>query len=301
MNKRQRISLAIWTFARIAGSEATCKFCGDSPIPTDGLLREKNGLSCRTLFQELTNVQEGTNQCNQIQLAAFHTGCCNDQYVPKNVCSVCPNNSTNYRSSITIPGSTERKALTCGAISSEASFLDFFNTPGDCSDTFLQRSAAWCQCPGYDIKCHLCPKGSVPTDLKKTENVLYGWSCENFQYILSLLTTGECHVASQILEFDAAAFCCNGVEPPNVCDLCPAGQEILNPHKQVSTKYGTVKCGDIEESLRMVPTTESCAYAKKSFHSDMCCGVPGSSATSPTSGLGSGLSLVLLASMYALI
>lgn len=277
--------LTIWlSVVAISGVYATttCSLCGEYPIPDEGLLQEKNGIRCRDLYSVTTKVEEGTAECNNTQLAAFQTGCCSDEFIPKNVCTVCPDGSP-YRTSMEIPGAANRRELTCADIGSEPSFLDFFTTPGSCNDTFLQRSAAWCQCPGQQVECHLCPNGAPPSDLEKTEHVLYGWNCRSFQYITALLNIGECAVASQVLEFDAAAFCCEGVEPPNVCDFCPSGQEVVDPDKTISSEYGFVRCGDIEQSLQMVPTNDSCTLIKKSFPIEMCCGIPGSSAVMATS------------------
>lgn len=259
--------------------------CGEHQIPRDGLLHERHGIKCRDLFFESKGVQESSSACDTIQLAAFQTGCCNQQYVPETSCSVCPDGSA-FHTSISIPGGVSRRALTCADISSEASFLDFFNAPGDCDDTFLRRSAAWCQCPGKEVECHLCPRGAAPINLEKTENVLYGgWSCETFQYILALLSHGECSVAPQVLAFDAAAFCCEGVEPPNVCDFCPSGQQVLDPEKIIESPYGAVRCGDVHETLQMVPTEESCDLLLRSFSAELCCGRPGESAATQGSSM----------------
>jgi hypothetical protein len=298
MNNYKNLSLGIWiSVGLLSGIEANCNLCGDRPIPNDGLLHEKHGISCRNLFDELTYMEGGTQECDRIQLAAYQTGCCDEQYVPENVCSVCPDGSP-FRTSVSIPGSPERRELTCADIPSEGSFLDFFTTPGDCSDTFLQRSAAWCQCPGHEVECHLCPKGAAPADLEKTENVLYGWNCKSFQYVTALLKQGECAVSSHILDFDATAFCCEGVEPPDICDFCPVGQEVVNPDKTIATQYGFVKCGDIEESLRMIPTPSSCDFVKQSINSDMCCGVPGASSAIRTDFSLASSAILLLTSIY---
>ena len=266
---------------------ASCSLCGDQPIPKEGLFRSRHGVRCRDLYDQtmiLANDDvtaddddnEGwEEECQSIQLTAFQTGCCHEQYVPDNVCSVCPDGSPYYHSSISIPGALGRKELTCADLATEASFLDFMTTPGDCGDTFLQRSAAWCRCPGQHVECHLCPNGAAPIDPQKTEHVVYGWSCENFQYVAALLNQGECALNDQVLEFDARAFCCEGVDPPNVCQLCPTGQELIHPDKTIATPFGFGKCSDIDESLRMMPTEASCDFTKQSFSTEQCCGYTG--------------------------
>jgi hypothetical protein len=260
----------------------TCSLCGEYPLPNDGLLHEGHGIKCRDLFDQTTAIEDGSAQCSLIQLTAFQIGCCHEQYVPENVCSVCPDGSP-FQTSISIPGATGRSELTCADIAAEGSFLDFFTTPGDCSDTFLQRSAAWCRCPGHDVQCHLCPNGASPMDLHKTEKVFYGWSCENFRYITALMSHGECVVAEQVLEFDAQAFCCEGVELPNACDFCPEGQQVLYPDNTITSPYGVHKCSDIEESLQMLPTQAGCDLVKQSLSTAACCGIPGESSALSTS------------------
>lgn len=267
--------------AGISTSAATCSLCGSNPIPDDGLLHQRHGIKCIDLFNQLTYMEGGTEECNIIQLTAYQTGCCNEQYVPVDVCSVCPDGSP-YSTDISVPGASNRRELTCAELPSEASFLNYFTTPGDCSDTFLQRSAAWCECPGHKVECHLCPGGASPPDLSKTEQVLYGWDCSSFQFVTALLSEVECSLASEILEFDAAAFCCEGLDPPDLCPFCPTGQKVADPDKVVPTQYGFLKCGDIEESLRMVPTTESCSLVMQSFDSSLCCEYPGSGALAVT-------------------
>jgi hypothetical protein len=256
-------------FAQITAA-SQCTLCGDESIPDGALSHEQDGVSCRSLFDDLAIAEEESEECKRIQLASFQTGCCSDQFIPDNVCSLCPD-GTPFRTGVRIPGSPGRRELTCADLPSEGSFLDFFTTPGDCSDTFLQRSAGWCECPGHKVECHLCPGGRQPPNPYKTENVLYGWDCQSFQYVTALLSSAECPVAGQLLEFDAAAFCCPEVAPPEVCSFCPETQVVRDPEKVVPTEYGMLKCGDIDSSLSLVPTESSCAFAKKSFDSDLCC------------------------------
>jgi hypothetical protein len=274
MGKTETILAVILSLIPIAVA-SECTLCGDESIPDFTLSHEQDGISCRSLFNELTYVQEGSQECSSIQLTAFQTGCCSEAYVPSKVCSLCPD-GTPFRTGITVPGSPGRRELTCQDLSSEASFLDFFTAPGECSDTFLRRSAAWCECPGVEVECTLCPDGSRPPNPYKTENVLYGWDCASFEYVTALLSSAECPLSNELLEFDASAFCCPHVSPPpNVCSFCPNTQVLGDPEKLVHTGYGTRKCGDIENSLSLVPTESSCSFAKEQFHSDHCCVYPG--------------------------
>jgi hypothetical protein len=273
MKKYYHHPLIMLLGAHLWGVDGTCNLCGEHPIPINGLLQKRHGIRCRDLFDQTSLMEDGSFECSRVQLTAFQTGCCNELYVPDSICSVCPDGSP-FHTSISIPGAMGRRTMTCADIPTESSFFDFFTTPGECSDTFLQRSAAWCKCPGHQVQCHLCPNGAAPTDLQKKERVLYGWTCEHFQYITALLNQGECVVSQQLLEIDAGAFCCEGVEPPNACQFCPDGQQVVHPDRTISTSYGEVACGDIEETLRMVPTEESCDDIKRSFSPEQCCGLP---------------------------
>jgi hypothetical protein len=164
---------------------------------------------------------------------------------------------------------------------------------GDCRDTFLQRSSAWCGCSDSSIECPLCPDGSVP-EQSKEENVLYGWNCHVFEYVHSLLSEAECHIASEILEFDATAFCCPGVkEKPKICSFCPNGS-VINPEKLILSGYGPLKCGEIEESLSFIPTEMACIFTKNKFDIDLCCASASASSFHGNSALHLMLGLLLL-------
>ena len=255
---------------------SSCSLCGyGNQVP--GLALEGDtqgdGLSCSQLVNALPGIEDGTQDCHNLQLAAFQTGCCgNDSdYVPHHACSLCPDASP-YRVGIEIPGSQGRRDLTCGDLVAEPAFLDFFSSPGDCGDTFLQRSAAWCQCPGVELECTLCPGGTSPPNPDRMEHVLYGWTCRSFEFVTALLSRDECPNAAEIFEFDAAAFCCpDTVPPPEVCSLCPESQSVHNKDIVVASEYGTLTCGEIEESLSLIPTRESCEFALAKFPVNECC------------------------------
>lgn len=264
---------------------SVCTLCGDQPILDGALDHEQDGISCRSLFNAVATIEVDSQECNSIQLTAFQTECCSDDYVPSGVCSLCPE-GTQFSTGITIPGTAGRRELSCEDLSSEPSFLDFFTAPGECRDTFLRRSAGWCECPGAKVECNLCPDGSRPPNPFLKENVLYGWDCASFEFVTALFSSAECPLASQLLDFDAAAFCCPDVKPPpNVCSFCPNTQVLGDPEKLIPTEFGMLKCGDIENSLSLVPTESSCSFAKEQFNTEQCCVYPGeqtSSGTAPT-------------------
>ena len=275
-SRKQLFLFSCWLFATVA-SAGECTLCGDSSIPDNALTHNEDGVSCRDLFDSLGQLEDNSAECNSIQLTAFQAGCCGDDYVPKAVCSLCPDGSS-FRTEVTIPGSPGRRELTCQDLDTEPSFLDFLIAPGRCSDTFLQRSAGWCQCPGTEIQCHICPDGSSPPDPYLTETVLYGWNCASFEYVIGLFSKAECSQVSTLLEFDAAAFCCPGVsKPPQVCNFCPENTVVRDPEQLVWTEYGELACGEIETSISMIPTEESCKFVLEKFDQSVCCFPPDTS------------------------
>ena len=257
-------------------------------------------LTCQSLLNRLSasNAQEFSDECRRTQLAAFQIGCCGESFVPRHACAVCPDGSP-FNSNIPVPhtkkqtidstagftnndygdnneeqedSTTDGSSLTCGDLPDLPSFLDYFNTPGDCKDTYLQRSARWCECPGREIECSICPDGSPMPDPEKFESVLYGWDCATFEYVVALLDEQECSMKSSILEFDASSFCCpHVVPPPDVCQFCPSTQVLARREKEVITDYGLLTCGDIADSLSLVPNEESCDFAISKFNTDLCC------------------------------
>ena len=270
-------------------SASTCSLCGNgNQVP--GLAfdseTQDDDKSCSLFVNALAGVEDGTRDCHNLQLAAYQTGCCgkNPDFVPHHACTLCPDASP-YRADVEIPGSQGRRGLTCGDLSSEPAFLDFFSSPGDCGDTFLQRSAAWCKCPGVELECTLCPGGTSPPNPDRMEHVLFGWTCKSFEFVTALLGRDECPNAAEILEFDAAAFCCPDIEPPPaVCSLCPESQSIQNKDMVVASEYGTLTCGEIEASFSLIPTRESCEFALAKFPTNECCTDRGDGAFTSSGG-----------------
>jgi hypothetical protein len=267
--------LSLLLLARLT-TAAQCSLCGIVNALADTTVDDPNkgdDVTCSLLINALNGIDDGTLDCDNLQLAGFQTGCCGSNLdIPSHTCTVCPDATTLPYPDIGIPGSQGRRDLTCGELASEPSFFDYFTEVGDCRDTFLQRSAAWCKCPGVEIECTLCPDGKRPPNPEWMENVLYGWTCSSFEFVTALLSHQECPMASELFEFDAAAFCCpNDVAPPGVCSFCPSGQQVANPNRVISTTYGSLTCGEIDESLSLIPTEVSCNFARERFSDQECC------------------------------
>jgi hypothetical protein len=163
-----------------------------------------------------------------------------------------------------------------------STYLHYLYVPGQCQDTLLQRSAAWCGCHGYEEDCTLCGNGHRPTFLDdRIESVYYGWSCATFEYVASFFNEQECTtLATTILEFDAAAYCgCPGSIPPTVCQLCDEdnNEESINADVLLQGDNGNnFTCHQLMESTRYIPTIETCDKVKASYQEDgshdLCCG-----------------------------
>jgi hypothetical protein len=269
----------VMVIAASGSAQIQCSLCGpDNPLSSESWSRSGNDMDCPTLYDSLgEDLLEGSEECKRLQLLSFQTGCCDSNAITPAVCSVCPDGGP-FLYGVEIP-SAGRAALKCGDLTNDTSFLDYMVQPGDCSDTFTQRSAAWCGCAGTSIQCSLCPDGSKPPNPSKTEEVLYGWDCNVFEYIFSLLNEAECYSSAEMLEFDAAAFCCPlAGQSPNTCQFCPEGTSVTDPDKIISSDYGSLKCGDIQESIELIPTAKSCEFTKSKFNIEICCTSSGSAA-----------------------
>lgn len=76
-----------------------------------------------------------------------------------------------------------------------------------------------------------------------------------------------------MFEFDAVSFCCPEMVPatPSICQFCPDGTSVMDPGKIISSGYGPSTCGEIQESIELIPTAASCDYTKSKFGIDLCC------------------------------
>jgi hypothetical protein len=263
------LTLILTTAIPVVTAQNTCQPCFGAVEPSDDA-------DCADLISASRALPAGTPECSSSQLENFQSACCDRS--PRGFCTLCPDGSS-FDAGRIVP-SLDPKAgdLTCSDLNGDDGYLDYLFQPGICFDTFLQRSAAWCGCPGVERQCTLCPDGSRPPKPDIVDPVYYNWSCDAFDFVSSYFSAEECStVATDIFEFDAAAFCeCPDVPIPMVCDLCPDGQEVVNPDQKLGS--GTFTCRELALSTWYIPSSEPCArvltgYRDKGFV-DECCGVP---------------------------
>lgn len=257
----------------------TCPPCfgGDEP---DG--DEASGFACSALLSSSAQLEDGTEACDSRHLENFQLDCC--RRGPRH-CTMCPDGSS-------FDASTPVGDSTCAEVNGNPEYVKrYVSERGTCDDTFLRRSAAWCGCPGVDRGCHLCPDGSEPPRPEIVEPVYYGSSCGAFDLVSSYYSADECPTLTErILQFDAASFCgCPGATAPAVCDLCPDGEEVVDPDRVLVSGSKRFTCSELARSTSFIPTENLCAGLlsghRKDGFVDGCCGVPNVSAASRTGDL----------------
>lgn len=257
--------------------------------------------SCQELWDATRLLPRNSVDCKNAQLRNYQNECCRSTPHDHNYhpCTLCPD-ATPFDATAVVPNlfDPDGGSTTCADVNLDESFLDYLFKEGDCSDTLLQRSAAWCGCPNVERSCFLCPDGSKPPNLHLVDPVFYGWTCEAFDFVSSYFSKEECqNLASTIFEFDAASFCgCPDSPIPQVCQLCPDGQEIIRPHEMLVG--GEFTCEELALSTRYIPLEGPCHHIKKSYHAkgyvDYCCGPARSGATRSLQNNVSRVSMLLL-------
>lgn len=285
MKKRVTVTIALAFYYLVACAglvvmvsaqeEETCQPCANGQDPTfaENENDDKDDQTCRENIQATTQLAANSRQCHLHQLANFQESCCDEP--PRGVCTICPDGSSfdattvvpNFR-----PGAGDR---TCADLNADENFLDYIFKSGTCEDTLLQRSGAWCGCPGAEQKCSLCPDGSRPPDPTLVDPVYYGWDCDSFDFMAASFNEEECaNFVNDILEFDAPSFCgCPDSPVPNVCALCPHGGEVTRPNLRLGS--GTFTCQELAVSTKYIPKITTCIEALTTYRGkgyvDACC------------------------------
>jgi len=180
-------------------------------------------------------------------------------------CTLCKSVNETYNSQKVIPRDASAPPYdpTCEEYATLDRYISEVDTVGVCSVTERSRARAWCECAGEQPSCALtCDDGNPPPDLTKVDPVL-SESCARFVYEYSTLTEEECKTPDVALNFDAKAFCCNEPQPDN-CSICPTGQKLGDPAKEVKTEFfGIATCGDINTYAGYLPADSCAAFINK--------------------------------------
>jgi hypothetical protein len=274
------ILLAIVSFLYVLceGVESQpCQPCvnGDAVIVPE----DDDGTCADLIFYPKTTLAANTRECSASHLMNYQSFCCGE--APSGLCTICPDGAF-FKANTVVPNfDPEGNDLTCADINADDSFLDFLFEAGSCDDTLLQRSAAWCGCPGVSRECSLCPDGSRPPQQERVDKVYYGWNCAAFDFVSTYFKSDECvNLAESVFEFDAASFCgCPDSPKPDICEFCPDGQELINAGIELGS--GAFTCEDIHLSTGFIPSIDPCVRVLTSYRElgyvDQCCGVPGKS------------------------
>ena len=267
-----------------AMAQDACNPCADGSSP------DLSAPLCRTTAESIVSgLTADSMECSSAQLTMFQLFCCPKP--PVGFCEICPDGT--YDTSIAVPGDLfgYDEDLTCAELEQDdfAYDVDIFNSDsefGTCPGTYMASSAAWCGCSTASIECTLCEDGSKPQFPDRVENFFsFGWDCTTIEYITSFANVTTCgRFLENLLSFDAPSFCgCSGAEAPNICGLCPPDHQVLDPDLIVplmSTPFGLPHptCGQIDESMRHVPTGEGCSKLHEVLHVDdgiaeYCCGL----------------------------
>ena len=252
---------------RMPTGEISCEPCGHGEIPSD------EG-DCPELTRTSSSVIARTVECAEMQLELFQQGCCKQP--PSDRCTLCPDGSSFLGSSVIPNFSPSDGDFSCADLNSNVAYLDYLFESGVCADTLLRRSASWCGCPGVERTCSLCPNGERPPNPTLVDPVYYGWDCDTFDFVSSYFSIEECPgLVDSILEFDAPSFCgCRDVPIPHVCDLCPPGHILSNPHLLLGHKE-TFTCRELALSTRFIPAEGPCDRARTAHESNgyvaACC------------------------------
>jgi hypothetical protein len=233
--------------------------------------------SCQELLDETRSLLLGSDDCKNAQLRNYQNQCCGSSPLSHSPCSLCPDGGT-FDATKVVPNMFEPNgpSTTCADLNIDESFLDYLFEEGECSDTLLQRSASWCGCAESERQCYLCPDGSRPPNPALVDPVYYGWNCDAFDFVSSYLSESECYdLAINMFEFDAPSYCgCPDSPIPQVCRLCPEGQEIVRPHYVLGN--GEFTCQQLALSTRYIPSEEPCQRVKTTYHGkgyvEYCCG-----------------------------
>lgn len=232
-----------------------CDLCNGGELIPDEEFALTN-TPCSEIAFEVALLPPG--QCQQAtnDLAGFDTAalCCENIERP-NQCSLC----SSQEQLVPVRAVTTQAygEVTCAELQDAATL-----TTTDSACQWLQDEAGGTCCmqrPEGGTTCELtCPDGSLPPDPSKRDPVS-GHSCQDLALEYAQFSSDECDkdAISSTIGFDAVAFCCPRVDPPEECFLCPPGEELLYPER-VLFAYKGHSCFDLGTSLRHVVGETKC-------------------------------------------
>ena len=265
-----------------------CPVCPEDGVVSDpdiGPSQPGLTLSCFQLEASAGALEDGTADCELLQVSALQAGCCLES------CTLCPrggNESTIFNSDQEIPKyDSTSPNVTCGDLASNPP-IQFLQAITDakskeCNDSQLRRSARWCQCDGMQVECSLCSNGQNPATAEFLDDIVHpltGISCQYYAYQMSLWSEAECPSISNSFDLDVSALCC-GTPAPNICSICGANGTILEGSSSttISTSaYGDITCGVAQAAAVLIANDQACTGFLDTIGGDVvssCCQLPG--------------------------
>ena len=274
-----------------------CQLCldGSDPIgsgsPLENIFGVSNSLTCNDIIS-MANSGLEKKDCERMQLAAFQGGCCArtsflDTPASFDRCRLCPGGEgPGFLAFKEIP-MNEGSALdatgtaTCSDLRQNTDVIvdllqGYVQTPGECEDSVLRRSAGWCGCMGTSIECSMTCEGGAAVNMSVV-HPLSGITCQDIDYQLALLSEAECPDKNLFLQFDPTLLCCPSTSASDAaasCALC-ADPQVLTPSKTIDTQaYGTVSCAAAQQAADLSVSDQMCTDLRMLFSNECCLETP---------------------------
>ena len=199
--------------------------------------------TCPSLAYQVSIQPEG--QCQASDLEGFNvTALCCANVEPPGQCTICSSGAELIPSRIV--STISYGEVRCGDVETAASLA---TNSGTCRSLLQEVGRRCClEIPNPDACMLRCPDGSLPPDPSKLDPVT-GYTCQSLASEYAAIAEGDCDKAATLVGFDAVAFCCPNVEPPDECSVCSPGETLLFPER-VLFAYDDHTCATITESVR---------------------------------------------------
>ena len=251
--------------------EDPCSMCesSDATISNPGLVipllgeagsSATNQPTCQQVYEFAKNVSASDFEtCSLIQGQAPYCGCPESSTQPINACSLCPLGPDS------MPGTPDYvippygdDALTCGELQTYISYMPETECNKFDRSQLLFNHNFICQCPEPEVRCSLCPDGTV--DMDNPDAVIPYFelptnekpTCAEARDFVSIqgddIATGTC----KLYHFHAGYCGCptfrsgDPVEPLNKCSLCP---DASDPAKLDYVTPSNDTCADLQSYM----------------------------------------------------
>lgn len=152
-------------------------------------------------------------------------------------CTLCPDGGQPKNRTLAVPFTD----LTCGHLEKMA-----LRAANATACETLRTNAAWCQCPGVEPKCTLCPGGSSPPDDNVFVEEMKNATCGQLEY----LATVRDQACDRITPFATPCGCPDAYA---CTSICPDGSLVSMGQNDTivgeTTSGETMTCGDMQANV----------------------------------------------------